>query len=446
MRNLLLSLVALWAVHTAHAGDCIDYLTDTPSPLSTIEHSVGMIRADAGLLFVGEAVGPGFGLLHIYDTSDPSSPVLLSTIPYDDGEGDGVPADMAVVGSVLHVALDGWPFGGARGGYSTVDISDPSNPSKLGFTARDIMLRHLVIDGDRGFAYFRPEAFGHTVYEFDLSDSSNPTIVASFPTMAEDLGLRENVLYVPMVGSIELYDVSVPAASTPVGSIDHEDWWFGDILLDDDRLYAVVEDWSDGPTASRLLVYDVSQPDTPIEIGALEVFAVPVPWNLSVNGGVAYLTFDNELIIASVEDPTNPWVYTLAELPIPVPGLGSAVAPNALWVVGHELAAAFPLQCEPAVDVPDAVTIPRPDVFARAPFARGGKIVVNVPGKRHLTLDVFDAHGRLVRSLHTGVFVGPRALVWDGRDVAGRHVGAGVYLVRVDVDGAVGSTRLILVD
>ena len=51
-------------------------------------------------------------------------------------------------------------------------------------------------------------------------------------------------------------------------------------------------------------------------------------------------------------------------------------------------------------------------------------------------LAVFDVRGVLVRQLFDlNVDAGPHAVVWDGNDEKGMHVGSGVYLVRLDVSG-----------
>jgi choice-of-anchor B domain-containing protein len=49
-----------------------------------------------------------------------------------------------------------------------------------------------------------------------------------------------------------------------------------------------------------------------------------------------------------------------------------------------------------------------------------------------VSAQVFDARGRLVRTLAVGTWTaGSHELLWDGQDARGRHVGAGVYLIRV---------------
>jgi DNA-binding beta-propeller fold protein YncE len=50
--------------------------------------------------------------------------------------------------------------------------------------------------------------------------------------------------------------------------------------------------------------------------------------------------------------------------------------------------------------------------------------------------EVFDSCGRSLRTLADGILgVGDHAFVWDGRDAAGLEVGAGVFFVKVSVDG-----------
>jgi flagellar hook assembly protein FlgD len=45
---------------------------------------------------------------------------------------------------------------------------------------------------------------------------------------------------------------------------------------------------------------------------------------------------------------------------------------------------------------------------------------------------VYDVAGRIVRHLHrSALSVGQQRLIWDGRNDAGRTVGAGLYVVRV---------------
>ncbi|HKW14149.1 MAG TPA: FlgD immunoglobulin-like domain containing protein [Candidatus Krumholzibacteria bacterium] len=60
-------------------------------------------------------------------------------------------------------------------------------------------------------------------------------------------------------------------------------------------------------------------------------------------------------------------------------------------------------------------------------------------------VDVYDASGRLIRTLLDGARpAGRHSLEWDGTDHAGRGVASGVYFARLRVDGAVMDTRKMM--
>ena len=66
------------------------------------------------------------------------------------------------------------------------------------------------------------------------------------------------------------------------------------------------------------------------------------------------------------------------------------------------------------------------------PFNPTTTISFTVVDKGNVTLNVYDANGRLVRTLANGVSdVGTHELTWDGRDNAGTTVGSGVYFYRL---------------
>jgi hypothetical protein len=61
------------------------------------------------------------------------------------------------------------------------------------------------------------------------------------------------------------------------------------------------------------------------------------------------------------------------------------------------------------------------------------------------TLEIFDAGGRKVRTLESGKLAsGAHAPGWDGRDVAGRALPAGIYLARLRVAGSQQTRRFAL--
>jgi flagellar hook assembly protein FlgD len=61
-----------------------------------------------------------------------------------------------------------------------------------------------------------------------------------------------------------------------------------------------------------------------------------------------------------------------------------------------------------------------------------------MPSPETVSLRVYDVAGRLVRSLldQRSLGGGRHAVVWDGRNHAGRRVAAGIYIYRLDAAGA----------
>ncbi len=102
----------------------------------------------------------------------------------------------------------------------------------------------------------------------------------------------------------------------------------------------------------------------------------------------------------------------------------------------------------PVVAAPDApVALAVLHGAAPNPFNPMTTISFSVPaGAAKASLRVYDAAGRLVRSLHRGALApGDHAVTWRGDDHAGRAVPSGVYFCRLETDGHVQGKSLVLV-
>lgn len=79
------------------------------------------------------------------------------------------------------------------------------------------------------------------------------------------------------------------------------------------------------------------------------------------------------------------------------------------------------------------------------PFNPQTTVTFTIPTAGAIRLDVFDARGRHVRTLADGVHAaGSRQVSWRGRDVAGRDVASGVYLLRLQSSGRTTMARAVL--
>ncbi|MBD3347671.1 MAG: DUF3459 domain-containing protein [Candidatus Eisenbacteria bacterium] len=80
------------------------------------------------------------------------------------------------------------------------------------------------------------------------------------------------------------------------------------------------------------------------------------------------------------------------------------------------------------------------------PFSPSTSITLALPSPTRAALSVYDASGRLVRTLATREFPAGRSSVeWDGRDGRGRRVATGVYFARLETEmGSSAATKLVL--
>jgi len=80
------------------------------------------------------------------------------------------------------------------------------------------------------------------------------------------------------------------------------------------------------------------------------------------------------------------------------------------------------------------------------PFASRSEINFRLPSAGPVTIEVFDAAGRLVRVLvNENMSSGAQHVTWDGKNDAGQSVGSGVYLMRLQSNEQVMSGKVWLV-
>ena len=87
----------------------------------------------------------------------------------------------------------------------------------------------------------------------------------------------------------------------------------------------------------------------------------------------------------------------------------------------------------PASDVPATVAPPSPRGLSSFPnpFREATRITFELPQGARAELAIYDAGGRLVRTLlseESASAPGPYRVLWDGRDQEGRPVSSGIYL------------------
>jgi hypothetical protein len=80
------------------------------------------------------------------------------------------------------------------------------------------------------------------------------------------------------------------------------------------------------------------------------------------------------------------------------------------------------------------------------PSRAGGTLLLGIPREARVSLEVFDASGRRVRTLVGGsVAAGQRRVSWDGRDAGGVSVASGLYFIRARTASGWSRTRRLVV-
>jgi plastocyanin len=225
----------------------------------------------------------GIGTLMIADVSNPSSPVVSSTL------------DLGSVGYAL--AVSGTHLLVAQGtvGFKVIDVSNPAAPAVVGYldtpgTAKGVAVSGsyaFVADGDLGletiditnpaapvlvggvglpgpaisvvvsgsFAY--ASASGSGLQVVDISNPLSPLIVGSHPIGGRMAASGGYVYVARGENGFSILDVTNPASPTIVGNV-HYPYWTDYISVSGSLVF------STGWGGSSLLVFDVSDPAYPV--------------------------------------------------------------------------------------------------------------------------------------------------------------------------------------
>jgi glucose/arabinose dehydrogenase len=97
----------------------------------------------------------------------------------------------------------------------------------------------------------------------------------------------------------------------------------------------------------------------------------------------------------------------------------------------------------PTVDVPTPGAAGLALAAAPNPFRGTVALSFRLEQPQRVRLALHDLSGRLVRVLHDGDAAGEMRIAWDGIDGTGRAVAPGVYLAKLDRDGASESVRVL---
>lgn len=231
-------------------------VTDPMSPVqlgeytSPVSGAVSSVAADGDLMAVYVTTGGGANAgVQLVDVSDPTTPTFLGL-----WFQTGLDSPLYFLGNHLYVLHDG-----TSDAVRVLDISNPASPSLVGSVFLGQKPNYLEVDGEYAYLGTSIGTSGATVF-LDIDNPASPSQVNSTtigPGSQSVLGDRLFVVDPPRLYTLDITNVP---SFTNVSNLD-----FGEFTgqfstrTDGDELFLA--------SNTGMRVFDVSDPDTPVELG-----------------------------------------------------------------------------------------------------------------------------------------------------------------------------------
>ncbi len=272
----------------------------SPVEVSSLAERVSDLAISGDHVFIVDNGGSvsSNGQLRVIDISDPSTPISVGNVSVPGATGIAVSGNTAYVPS-------------AEDGFTTCDITDPTNPSVLdNFYRTDCDFWDVKVSGD----------FAFTVgVDFDVFDVSDPTAITnpftlSLPYGADCLEISGNYAYiVDFVAGLQVFDISDPTNPILVGSYSPPGIGLWVAISGD---LAMLGDVDNG-----VYLLDVSDPTSPMYVGTYSVTGDPSVRNVVISGDLAFCSISDNpaqrsnVDVIDISDPANPSLVHSYELP-----------------------------------------------------------------------------------------------------------------------------------
>lgn len=339
--------------------------------------------------------------LYIADVSDSSLPDFISHLNMPGNNGN-----MAKSGNYLYISDQ-------EDTLRVVSVSNPANPSQVGKLAFSVdQARGICVSGN--YAYIACRGTGLLVV--DVSTPSSPSLAGSYntPGQAYDVFVDDTLAYVADgVQGLRILNVSNPSNITEIGFYNTNGITQG-IAVSGNICYL-----AEGGVGIKVM--DVSNPANPQQLSSLDtpgtakrVHITDVLWVADVGGG---------LRVIQVANPSAPVEVGYMETYSDANGvchIGSMVyladGADGVYLIHEEVESAVKETKDGCVAM---------QVLAASPQKNRIHLVVHVPASTEMSINVFDASGRLCEST-------PHRLVGQGEhEFTYSPQSAGVYFVQI---------------
>lgn len=270
------------------------------------------------------------------DVSDPENPSLISTFaPNPEDYPNWDPLDILVEGTHL------WTSGN-NPEFISVDVSDPADMMLDFIAGPNFSDGHIAILGDR---LYEAHSVGEQLRGWNISDPSSPMQLASIgnPSRVFDdvAGFGDRVIALNG-GQLEIWDVSLPAVPVFEGDLLGGSWGGTRRTVANDDTVAIAA----GSNPEVTLV-DYSNPNAPAVAGTLDEDGAVA--DLGIRDDFLYVPITNGLRVYDVSNPDDP-VQAGSYLEIEVYGTAIGLGDDHVFLgteSGLRILADMPGFCDP---------------------------------------------------------------------------------------------------
>jgi hypothetical protein len=221
------------------------------SSLNDTLTEVWTIDVEGGLLYIADEIGG----LRVIDATDPAQLHAIGQLAFG--------ADKALIAD----AEEGFAYvGTGNGNLHIVDVTDPAHPAPVG--KLPLATTIWTVAAAHGMVYVAVGDAGLVVV--DVQDPRAPQVVATLPGVgwANHIVVRAGLAYVWAGSRVHIVDVRDPASPRLRSSIELPESSWG-MAVAGERLF-VAEQGSAAPWQGGMRVYDILDPDHPLDLGGVD--------------------------------------------------------------------------------------------------------------------------------------------------------------------------------
>ncbi len=383
--------------------------------------------------------------LQVVDISDPQDPQVVGNV-----ETPGIAETVAVSGNLACVANIADDFSGS---LSVVDVSNPTSPHILGSIVTPEGIQDVAVSGDLALIIT-----DNKLTAINISNPTNPQVEGDL-----DLALGQSTVltisgsYAYLVfgswgGKLIVVDIADPQNLQVAGTVASLVGHTSSIIVEGGLAYVVC-------AVPGLTVFDITSPEDPV-IAGYDYLVPQENWSYLTSGGggiadgFAFVLDRNQsLNLVDISDPWNP--SFLLGSPIP-DGAQCATVSGSFVFVGTETGLTIlPTHCTGTTGIdgnqndPEPSDTPMPMAHLSVypnPFNPQTTVSFVVERSGAVELCVYDLTGKLIAVLADRVFEpGEYSVAWQGKNLQGRAVASGTYVLQLSTEQRVRSQKMMLI-